>query len=92
MKNNTIVKILQDFWPKNKAKGLLAQAILTNEIKENVFGKNGKDKFLPGCWLLAPKSIDFYKFRFSFFAVSWATIAYNVPPLGVSGDFFNSLF
>ena len=67
MENNKIVKILQDFWPRNKAKGLLAQSILANEIKENVFGKNGNDKFLPGCWLLAPKSLDFYKFRFSFF-------------------------
>jgi hypothetical protein len=67
MENNKIVKILQEFWPRNKAKGLLAQSILANEIEENAFGKNGRDKFLPGCWLLAPKSLDFYKFRFSFF-------------------------
>ena len=67
MENNKIVKILQDFWPRNKAKGLLAQSTLANEVEESVFGKNGKDKFLPGCWLLAPKNLDFYKFRFSFF-------------------------
>jgi hypothetical protein len=67
MESDEIVTILQDFWPRNKAKGLLAQSILANEIEKNVFGKNGSDKFLPGCWLLAPKSLDFYKFRFSFF-------------------------
>ncbi len=67
MENNKIVKILQNFWPRNKAKGLLAQSIFVNEVGGNAFGKNGRDKFLPGCWLLAPKSLDFYKFRFSFF-------------------------
>jgi len=67
MENNKIVKVLQDFWPKNKAKGLLAQSILANEIEKDFFGKNGKNKFLPGCWLLAPKNFNFYKLRFSFF-------------------------
>lgn len=67
MGNKKIVKILQDFWPRNKAKGLLAQSILTSDIEKNYFGSNAKNKFFPGCWLIAPKSIDFYKFRFSFF-------------------------
>lgn len=62
-----IVKVLEKFWPKNKAKGLLAQTVFTQETVRGVFGTDGKDKIAPGCWLIAPKSPDFYKFRFSFF-------------------------
>ena len=62
-----IVEILENFWPKNKAKGLLAQTIFLEEIGNNNFGRDAKEKFLPGCWLIAPKSVDFYKFRFCFF-------------------------
>lgn len=62
-----IIEILENFWPKNKAKGLLAQAIFSKKIKTNSFGKDAKDKIIPGCWLLAPKGSDFYKFRFCFF-------------------------
>jgi hypothetical protein len=62
-----IVEILENFWPKNKAKGLLAQTIFSEEIEDNNFGKDAKEKFLPGCWLIAPKSADSYKFRFCFF-------------------------
>ncbi|MFA4990618.1 MAG: hypothetical protein WC579_01745 [Candidatus Paceibacterota bacterium] len=67
MGNNKIIKILQNFWPRNKAKGLLAQSILAGVVEKNSFGPNSKNKFLPGCWLLAPKNLDFFKFRFSFF-------------------------
>lgn len=62
-----IVEILEDFWPKNKAKGLLAQTIFSQEIEANNFGRDAKEKHLSGCWLISPKSTDFYKFRFCFF-------------------------
>jgi len=62
-----IVEILESLWPKNKAKGLLAQNIFSQEIKANSFGEDAKEKILPGCWLIAPKNDDFYKFRFCFF-------------------------
>ncbi|KJJ85795.1 hypothetical protein OMAG_000349 [Candidatus Omnitrophus magneticus] len=58
---------LEKFWPKNKAKGLLAQAVFTREAEKGIFGKEAKDKIYQGCWLLAPKSSDFFRFRFSFF-------------------------
>jgi hypothetical protein len=62
-----ITEILEIFWPKNKAKGLLAQTIFSEEINANVFGIDPKEKLFSGCWLIAPKSIEFYKFRFCFF-------------------------
>ncbi len=62
-----IVKVLEDFWPKNKAKGLLAQTIFSEEMGTNRFGRDAREKIIPGCWLIAPKSTDFYKFRFCFF-------------------------
>jgi hypothetical protein len=65
--SDKIVELLQKFWPKNKAKGLLAETIFSDEIEGNAFGTDGKDKIIRGCWLLAPKEPDFYKFRFSFF-------------------------
>lgn len=65
--NSKIVGILEDFWPRNKAKGLLAQTIFSEKIETNVFGGDAKEKLLPGCWLIAPKNGDFYKFRFCFF-------------------------
>jgi hypothetical protein len=65
--NSDIVEILEMFWPKNKAKGLLAQTIFNNEILDNRFGSDAAEKFMSGCWLLAPKNEEFYKFRFSFF-------------------------
>ncbi|MEK7147891.1 MAG: hypothetical protein AAB758_01180 [Patescibacteria group bacterium] len=62
-----IIKSLEGFWPKNKAKGLLAQGIFNKEIRQSVFGNDALDKIMPGCWLLSPKESNFYKFRFSFF-------------------------
>ncbi|MEO0128599.1 MAG: hypothetical protein ABIL44_12740 [candidate division WOR-3 bacterium] len=62
-----IVEILENFWPKNKAKGLLAQTIFSQEIDAGKFGRDAKEKLLPGCWLIAPQNVDFYKFRFCFF-------------------------
>jgi len=65
--NLILTKLLQQLWPKNKAKGLLAQAVFDNEVETGLFGNEAVDKILQGCWLLAPKETDFYKFRFSFF-------------------------
>ena len=67
MNNSDIVSILEDFWPRNKAKGLLAQTILSEEIEKGAFGKDAGEKLMPGCWLISPKSTDFFKFRFAFF-------------------------
>jgi len=66
-KENKIVEILEDFWPKNKAKGLFAQTVFLQEMEENKFGSYAKEKIFPSCWLIAPKTEDFYKFRFCFF-------------------------
>lgn len=62
-----IVEILESLWPRNKAKGLLAQTLFTQEITKGIFGPDAVEKLMPGCWLLAPKELDFYKFRFCFF-------------------------
>jgi hypothetical protein len=62
-----ITEILEGFWPKNKAKGLLAQTVLMKEVNKGTFGKEAKEKLFSGCWLLAPKGKDFFKFRFCFF-------------------------
>jgi hypothetical protein len=62
-----IVEILESLWAKNKAKGLLAQMVFSNEIGSGIFGSDAYEKLVPGCWLLAPKEHDFYKFRFCFF-------------------------
>jgi len=65
--SSKIVKILEEFWQRNKAKGLLAQTIFKEEIHKNYFGEDAKEKIISGCWLLAPKEENFYKFRFCFF-------------------------
>ncbi len=62
-----IVEKLQSLWPKNKAKGLLAQSVFLQEISNGKFGADAEEKIVTGCWLLAPKRADFYKFRFCFF-------------------------
>ena len=64
---NQIVEILEGIWPRNKAKGLYAQVALCQDIDAGRFGLDASEKFLSGCWFLAPKEADFYKFRFSFF-------------------------
>ncbi len=65
--SDDIVSILEDFWPRNKAKGLLAQTILSEEIEKRNFGEDAEEKLMPGCWLISPKRADFFKFRFAFF-------------------------
>ena len=65
-----LVGLLETFWPKNKAKGLLAQTVFHSGVNTGGFGKDASDKITPGAWLLAPKNPDFYKFRFCFFVHS----------------------
>ncbi len=67
MAASDIVGILEGLWPKNKAKGLLAQSIFFDEISLGKFGSDANEKFFSGCWLLSPKEDDFFKYRFSFF-------------------------
>lgn len=67
MDPSVIVELLEKFWPRNKAKGLLAQTVFTQETNNGVFGRDGNEKSIQGCWLLAPKEADFYKFRYAFF-------------------------
>lgn len=83
-----IVEILEAFWPKNKAKGLLAQTVFKHEIEEGGFGRDAKEKTLSGCWLLAPKESDFYKFRFCFFVHSsvMKTSETENDPKNILGD------
>ncbi len=87
-KKSAFVKMLERFWPKNKAKGLLAQTVFYDEINKDIFGVEAKDKILLGCWLLAPKDSDFYKFRFSFFVHPLVQKAgqYNTDPKIILGD------
>lgn len=64
---HTIIEILDDMWPRNKAKGIYAQTTLTRDVLAGTFGSDAYEKFFSGCWFLAPKETEFYKFRFSFF-------------------------
>ncbi|HBR21061.1 MAG TPA: hypothetical protein DD713_00590 [Nitrospiraceae bacterium] len=83
-----IVEVLENLWSKNKAKGLLAQAVLMQEISKGVFGEDAGDKIFSGCWLLAPKSTDFYKFRFCFFVHPSVLKLHDagVTPKSILGD------
>ena len=67
MTASDFVQALEVFWPKNKAKGLLAQAVLDREVGLGRFGTDATEKLSPGCWLFAPKEQDFYKYRYAFF-------------------------
>ncbi len=62
-----LAAVLEGLWPKNKAKGLLAQTVLSGEVERGAFGGDARDKLMPGCWLVSPKEHDFFKFRFAFF-------------------------
>lgn len=87
--NPMIVNILENFWPKNKAKGLLAQTILMQEVAAGDFGPEAEEKLLTGCWLLAPKGADFYKYRFCFFVHPRVMRAADeFTPKAVFGDLY----
>ena len=66
MDRGKLVDYLERYWTENKAKGLLAQALFRREIKRGSFSRY-KRKFFDGCWVLAPKRSDFFRFRFCFF-------------------------
>lgn len=61
-----LAAILESYWPKNKAKGLLAQTIFMDEIKSGQFGGDSLEKIVSGSWLIAPKGSDYYRQRFAF--------------------------
>lgn len=65
--NRNITEILDDMWPKNKAKGIYAQTTLARDVLSGLFGSDAHEKIFSGCWFLSPKESDFYHFRFSFF-------------------------
>ena len=64
--NGKHISYLQGIWSQNKARGLTAQANFITEFDTGTFTKH-KGKFFHGCWLLSPKSIDYYKSRFCIF-------------------------
>ena len=94
MTNNAkIVDIMESLWPKNKAKGILAQARLFDEALKGNFGSEAKDKLLSGAWLFSPRGSDAYKFRFSFFV---HPTVFNIQTVGndlrtILGEKFRSL-
>jgi hypothetical protein len=91
MGNSTeIVRVMHDLWPKNKAKGILAQAVLMQEIKAGVFGKDAREKMIPGCWVLAPKRADFHTLRFSFFVHPKVLKTGDIPetPKAILGEMY----
>lgn len=69
-----LVGRLEKLWPENKAKGLLAQIRFRFEMRSG-FLSEYRDKFFEGCWLLAPKREDFFRFRFCFFVHGTAVAA-----------------
>ena len=44
--NSGLVSLLESFWPKNKAKGLLAQTVFHSVINKGLFGADGAEKIL----------------------------------------------
>ncbi|MEM2618870.1 MAG: hypothetical protein QW356_05245 [Candidatus Hadarchaeales archaeon] len=78
-----VVRRLEEPWLENKAKGLLAQIRFRSEIRSGYLSKY-RDKFFEGCWLLAPKREDFFRFRSCFFvhgtAVDAASLRDELEP------------
>jgi len=66
MDREMLVSYLERYWSENKAKGLLAQALFRREVMRGSFSRYRR-KFFDGCWVLAPKRGDFFRFRFCFF-------------------------
>lgn len=61
-----VIEKLREIWNENKAKGLLSQIRFLQDLDTQILG-NHKTKYYYGCWLLAPKKKDYFKYRFSFF-------------------------
>jgi hypothetical protein len=83
MASQQVMEILQELWTKNKAKGLIAQGTLQEEVAKGSFGRDASEKIFRGCWLMAPTGTDFHKFRFCFFVHPSVLKAGDV---GDSGD------
>ena len=92
--NSNLIELLESLWKSNKAKGLLAQGILFEELEKGTFGTDALDKILTGCWLLSPKQSDYYKFRYCFFIHPklGKTETKQIEPKEVLGDKFRPFF
>lgn len=66
MNRETLVGHLEKLWSENKAKGFLAQVLFRREITSGSLSSHRR-KFFGGCWVLTPKTREFFKFRFTFF-------------------------
>jgi hypothetical protein len=66
MDKKKLVDYLERYWTENKAKGLMAQLLFEREVKNGIYSEYRR-KFFSGCWVLAPKRGDFFRFRFCFF-------------------------
>jgi hypothetical protein len=83
-----LVGYLEKYWTENKAKGLMAQSLFRKEVRSGIYSEYRR-KFFGGCWVLAPKRRDFFKFRFCFFV--HPSVLGNVPdddlePEAVTGE------
>lgn len=56
------INFLKNWFPRNKAKGLLSQISFEEEF-DSGFLRRHKEKFYPGCWIVSPKSFESNKFR-----------------------------
>jgi hypothetical protein len=68
MEKRKLVEYLEEHWTENKAKGIMAQLLFKREMKSKY--SRYRRKFFDGCWVLAPREKDFFKFRFCFFVHS----------------------
>src|SRR5687767_12045867 len=69
MANEGVIKhvsYLETIWNQNKARGLTAQAKLIAEFENGNFRRH-KGKLFHGCWLLSPKTPEYYRSRFCVF-------------------------
>ena len=66
MEKSELLSYLEKYWTENKAKGVMAQILFRKEVKDGIYSEHRR-KFFNGCWILAPKREDFFKFRFCFF-------------------------
>lgn len=62
MTKEDYINFLKNWFPRNKAKGLLSQISFEEEF-ESGFLRTHKEKFYPGCWIVSPKSFESNKFR-----------------------------
>jgi len=66
VRKEELVGYLERYWTENKAKGIMAQSLFRKEVRSGIYSEY-RMKFFDGCWVLAPRRRDFFKFRFCFF-------------------------